>query len=150
LCVLLSMLNSSASSHNGSSHSLPYHNIITVHTSTMALKQRQRRTLWGSSIILSQIFLAILSLSPESCNAFSSRTTSSSVSTIRSNSRPREVTALSIFRKEDATQDDQTTPYIIERINRKPNDDIFRDIAEMCIDVFFKEPLNAKPEDKIA
>jgi hypothetical protein len=41
-------------------------------------------------------------------------------------------------------------PFIVERINRKPSDNVFRDIAEMCINVFFKEQLNAKPGDRVA
>jgi hypothetical protein len=40
-------------------------------------------------------------------------------------------------------------PYIIERIGRNPNENVYREIAEMCINVFFKEGLNAKPGDKV-
>lgn len=41
-------------------------------------------------------------------------------------------------------------PFMIERIGDCPyDDDIYRDIANMCIDVFFKEQLNARPEDRI-
>eukprot|EP00980_Cylindrotheca_fusiformis_P031436 scaffold26366_cov117-Cylindrotheca_fusiformis.AAC.7 len=121
----------------------------------MLQQQRQRRRLRGSSIIFSQIFLVILWYSPETCTAFTSRTTSygafgtTSVSTIRSTQNPRDLTKLSIFGAE-AVQEDQGIPYVIERISRKPSDDLFRDIAEMCINVFFKEQLNAKPEDRLA
>ena len=41
-------------------------------------------------------------------------------------------------------------PYLVEPISQTPNEEIFTEIAEMCIDVFFKESLGAKPEDKIA
>ena len=40
--------------------------------------------------------------------------------------------------------------FLIERIGYAPNERIFRSIAELCINVFFKESLNAKPEDRIA
>jgi hypothetical protein len=42
------------------------------------------------------------------------------------------------------------TPYIIERIGRNPNEKVYCEIADMCINVFFKERLNAKPGDKVA
>ena len=40
-------------------------------------------------------------------------------------------------------------PFIIERIEDCPYENIYQDIADMCIDVFFKEQLNARPEDRI-
>ena len=40
-------------------------------------------------------------------------------------------------------------PFIIERIGDAPTENIFRQISDMCIDVFFKEQLNARPEDRI-
>ena len=40
--------------------------------------------------------------------------------------------------------------YLVEPISRAANEKVFSEIAEMCIDVFFKESLGAKPEDKIA
>ena len=40
-------------------------------------------------------------------------------------------------------------PFIIERIDDVPGEGVYREIADMCIDVFFKEQLNAQPEDRI-
>lgn len=40
-------------------------------------------------------------------------------------------------------------PFIIERIDDVPGEGVYREIADMCIDVFFKEQLNARPEDRI-
>jgi len=41
-------------------------------------------------------------------------------------------------------------PYIIDRItDTTPNDTIFASVAEVCINVFFKEQLNAKPNDRL-
>ena len=40
-------------------------------------------------------------------------------------------------------------PFIIERIEDCPYENVYRDIADMCIDVFFKEQLNASPEDRV-
>lgn len=42
------------------------------------------------------------------------------------------------------------TPFLIERIGETPNDRVFREIAEMCINVFFKEQLNANPGQRLA
>jgi len=40
-------------------------------------------------------------------------------------------------------------PFIIERIGDCPSESVYREIADMCIDVFFKEQLNARPEDRV-
>ncbi len=40
-------------------------------------------------------------------------------------------------------------PFIIERIDDVPGEGVYREIADMCIDVFFKEQLNAGPEDRV-
>lgn len=44
----------------------------------------------------------------------------------------------------------ESIPFLVEPICQRPSEEIFTEIAEMCIDVFFKESLNAKPEDKLA
>ena len=36
----------------------------------------------------------------------------------------------------------EAPPFLIESISRRPNDSIFKDIANLCIDVFFKELLD--------
>ena len=36
----------------------------------------------------------------------------------------------------------QAPPFLIESISRRPNEAIFKDIANLCIDVFFKELLD--------
>lgn len=42
-------------------------------------------------------------------------------------------------------------PYIIESIDTYLNPQVFDDVANLCIDVFFKEQMNnAKPDDRIA
>lgn len=40
-------------------------------------------------------------------------------------------------------------PFIIERIQDCPNENVYRDIADMCINVFFKEQLDAEPDDRL-
>lgn len=77
----------------------------------------------------------------KNCSAF----TCSSFPSSRRQARSR----LYFFRKEFPS-DEPGVPYIIEPISRNPNDEIFRDISDMCINVFFKEQLNAKPDDRIA
>ena len=54
------------------------------------------------------------------------------------------------FGRAPATQE-EPMPYVIERIGdeNRGNERIFREVAEVCIDVFFKEQLDAKPEDRI-
>lgn len=49
-----------------------------------------------------------------------------------------------------AQSEGESIPYIVEQISRTPNEAVYTDIAEMCINVFFKESLGAKPEDKLA
>ena len=42
-------------------------------------------------------------------------------------------------------------PYIVESIDTYLNPQVFDDVANLCIDVFFKEQMNnAKPDDRIA
>lgn len=40
-------------------------------------------------------------------------------------------------------------PFIIERIGDCESERVYREIADVCIDVFFKEQLNARPEDRV-
>lgn len=40
-------------------------------------------------------------------------------------------------------------PFLIERIGDVSSENIYRQISDMCIDVFFKEQLNAQPQDRI-
>lgn len=49
------------------------------------------------------------------------------------------------------TAQEESIAYVIERIGDKNrgNERIFREVAEVCINVFFKEQLDAKPEDRI-
>jgi hypothetical protein len=39
--------------------------------------------------------------------------------------------------------------FIIERISDCQSEGVYREIADVCIDVFFKESLNAGPEDRV-
>jgi hypothetical protein len=41
-------------------------------------------------------------------------------------------------------------PFVIEPVgNRSPSDRVFEDVADMCINVFFKEQLGANPDDRL-
>lgn len=45
----------------------------------------------------------------------------------------------------------EQVPYIIESIDTYLNQKVFDDVANLCIDVFFKEQMNnAKPDERIA
>jgi hypothetical protein len=47
------------------------------------------------------------------------------------------------------TAEENQISYIIETIGDRPNEKVFREVAEVCINVFFKEQLDAKPEDRV-
>jgi hypothetical protein len=71
-------------------------------------------------------------------------------------STPRTTTSLYFFFASSARDptnndnDDNGLPYIIERIAEQPNEQVFEDISNMCINVFFKEQITGKSEDTIA
>lgn len=120
----------------------------------MALQTRKRKTEYAALLIISQAFLSFLLLSLDSCIAFTSTGPSNSFSVIESSSSSRrlrqDLTVQSLFFGKQSIERTTDIPYIVERINRNPNELIFRDIADMCINVFFKEQLNAKPQDRVA
>lgn len=122
----------------------------------MALQTRKRKTEYAALLILSQAFLSFLLLSLDSCIAFTSTGPSNSFSVIESSSSSssrrlrQDLTVQSLFFGKQSIERTADIPYIVERINRNPNELVFRDIADMCINVFFKEQLNAKPQDRVA
>ena len=56
-------------------------------------------------------------------------------------------------RTDALAQDENRIPYIVERIGDmvEPRgiEGVFREIADVCINVFFKEQLDAAPDDRV-
>jgi hypothetical protein len=120
----------------------------------MAIEQKRQRVLrWSLVFHLSQVLSSIILLAP-SCQAFTTPITSISIghSSIATQAQ-QSPTELFFFGSSANNHHESTEPkvaYMIERIGTKPSVKTYRDIADMCINVFFKEALNAKPDDRVA
>jgi hypothetical protein len=95
--------------------------------------------------VLANAFISLLILATQ-CHCF--------VPPTHTQSSPARTTPLYFFfaspfgGKKNARGDD-AIPYIIETIGSNPSDEIFRKIADTCINVFFKEQLDARPQDNL-
>jgi hypothetical protein len=122
-------------------HNLNSSNKTQTTTSTMAVRLCLPKTRIS---VLANVFISLLIFATQ-CHCF--------VPPARTPSSPARTTPLyfffaSPFGKKNARGDD-AIPYIIETIGSNPSDEIFKTIADTCINVFFKEQLNAKPQDNL-
>ena len=120
---------------------------MTLHTTA---RRRRKRSDYATLFTIIQFILSFLFISLDSCIAFTSTRPLNSFSVIESRRLRENLIVQSLFFGPKTNNQATDVPYIVERINQKPNEKVFREIAEMCINVFFKEQLNANPEDKIA
>lgn len=108
-----------------------------------SIQQRQRNFIqrFSSVAILNQICCLLSLLLPFGTRAFLTTST-------RRHSNNNGYAA--ILPHMTTKCDGESIAYLVEPVSRTANEKVFTEIAEMCIDVFFKESLGAKPGDKIA
>jgi hypothetical protein len=123
----------------------------------MAIQATRRRpTPWHTLLLLSQVFASVILLSPQECLAFTSSTCIRPHPVSRKQGKvPTTEQYLFLGSPNGGGGGDvkenrhPKTAFIIEQIGENPNERVYREIADMCINVFFKEQLNAKPGDKV-
>ena len=105
-----------------------------------------------------QSFVLLLLLCTTQCYPFVPRTLWSSASSSSAFSLPTTELPGRTYQTElswlkgttQSTLGNIQIPFIIERIGKYPNEKTFEEIANLCINVFFKEQLHAGPDDRLA